>query len=291
MGVVVYTLDSFTKDNHGGNPAGVVLEADALSDIQMLQIANQVGFSETAFVHKSDKATFKLRFFTPNSEVELCGHATIAAFSLLRSKGLIGNGVFSQETQAGILGIVVDHDIVYMNQTLPIYYEVLDKAEIADSLNISLNDYLDNLPAQIVSTGLKDAIIPVKSIEILFSIQPDCAKISQLSKKYNAVGFHVFSLETRFGATAHCRNFAPLYDINEESATGTSNGALACYLHTYGVINKKSPSEFVFEQGYSMGKPSEILARLAIKENLINEVQVGGRAIIRNVLEFNHCRI
>lgn len=285
MGAIVYTLDSFTKDNNGGNPAGVVLDADGLSDIQMLNIAKQVGFSETAFVHKSDRATFKVRFFTPNSEVDLCGHATIATFSLLRSKGLIDNGVFLQETKAGILNIVVDHEIVYMNQALPKYYDLLDKLEIAGSLNISSNDCLGNLPVQIVSTGLKDVIVPVKSIGILLSIQPDLGKIAELSKKYNIVGFHVFSLETKFDGTAHCRNFAPLYDINEESATGTSNGALACYLHNYGVINKKYPYDFVFEQGYSMGKPSEILVHLKIEENIINEVQVGGRAIIRDVLK------
>jgi PhzF family phenazine biosynthesis protein len=286
LGVIVYTLYSFAKDNIGGNLAGVVLDADHLSDVQMLNIANQVGFSETAFVHKSNKATFKVRFFTPNSEVDLCGHATIATFSLLRSKGLIGDGIFSQETKAGILNITVGHDNVYMNQILPKYYDILDKAEIADSLNLSLNDFLTNLPAQIVSTGLKDVIVAVKSIKILSSIQPDFEKISELSKKYNVIGYHVFSLETKFGSTAHCRNFAPLYDIKEESATGTSNGALACYLHNYGIINKDQSSELVFEQGYSIGKPSEILVRLKIKKDKISEVLVGGTAIIRDELTF-----
>ncbi|MBU2700124.1 PhzF family phenazine biosynthesis protein [Sporomusaceae bacterium BoRhaA] len=286
MGVIVYTLYSFAKDNKGGNLAGVVLDADHLSDIQMLNIANQVGFSETAFVHKSNKATFKVRFFTPNSEVDLCGHATIATFSLLRNRGLIGSGIFSQETKAGILNITVDHDSVYMNQILPKYYDILDKAEIADSLNLSSNDCLNNLPAQIVSTGLKDVIVAVKSIKILSSIQPDFAKISELSKKYNVIGYHVFSLETKFGSTAHCRNFAPLYDIKEESATGTSNGALACYLHNYGVINKDQSSELLFEQGYSIGKPSEILVRLKIKKDKISEVLVGGTALIRDELTF-----
>lgn len=286
MGVIVYTLYSFAKDNMGGNLAGVVLDADHLSDAQMLNIANQVGFSETAFVHKSNKATFKVRFFTPNSEVDLCGHATIATFSLLRSRGLIGNGIFSQETKAGILNITVDHDNVYMNQILPKYYDILDKAEIADSLNLSSNDFLTNLPAQIVSTGLKDVIVAVKSIKILSSIHPDFEKISELSKKYNIIGYHVFSLETKFGSTAHCRNFAPLYDINEESATGTSNGALACYLYNYGVIIKERSSELVFEQGYSIGKPSEILVRLKIKKDKISEVLVGGTAIIRDEITF-----
>lgn len=286
MGVVVFTVDSFVRDNKGGNPAGVVLDADDLSDIQMQNIAKRVGFSETAFVQKSNKATFKVRFFTPNSEVDLCGHATIATFSLLRSKGLISNGLFSQETKDGILEITVDHDIVYMNQILPKYYDILDKAEIVDSLNLSSNDCLTNLPVQIVSTGLKDVVVPVNSLAILSSIQPDFEKISKLSKKYNVIGYHVFSLETKFRATAQCRNFAPLYDINEESATGTSNGALACYLHNYGVINKNRSSELVFEQGYSMGEPSEIFVRLKIKKDKINEVQVGGTAIIRAELMF-----
>ncbi len=286
MGVVVFAVDSFVKDNKGGNSAGVVLDADDLSDIQMQNIAKQVGFSETAFVHKSNKATFKVRFFTPNSEVDLCGHATIATFSLLRSRWLIGNGLFSQETKAGTLEITVDHDSVYMNQILPKYYDILDKAEIVDSLNLSSNDCLTNLPVQIVSTGLKDVIVSVNDLAILSSIQPDFEKISKLSKKYNVTGYHVFSLETKFGATAHCRNFAPLYDINEESATGTSNGALACYLYNNGVVNKEQSAELVFEQGYSMGKPSEILVRLKIKKDKISEVLVGGTAIIRDELTF-----
>jgi PhzF family phenazine biosynthesis protein len=151
MGVGVFTVDSFVRDNKGGNPAGVVLDADDLSDIQMLNIANLVGFSETAFVHKSNKTTFKVRFFTPNSEVDLCGHATIATFSLLRSRELIGNGIFSQETKAGILNVTVDHDSVYMSQILPKYYAILDKAEVADSLNLSSNDCLTNLPAHLGS--------------------------------------------------------------------------------------------------------------------------------------------
>ena len=283
MGVTVYTVNSFAKDPQGGNPAGVVLEADELSDIQMLNIANQVGFSETAFVQKSDKASFKVRFFTPISEVDLCGHATIAAFTLLRNKKIIGNGTFSQETKAGVLDIAVDNDLVYMDQVLPKYYDLIDKSEIADSLTISLNDCLTNLPTQIVSTGLKDIMMPVKDLNVLFSIQPDLKKIAELSKKYNVIGLHVFCLETKFRATAHCRNFAPLYDIDEESATGSSNGALACYLYKYGVVNKPL-FEFVFEQGYSMGKPSEILARLNIEGDVINRIQVGGRAIIRDEL-------
>ncbi|AIF50752.1 PhzF family phenazine biosynthesis protein [Pelosinus sp. UFO1] len=286
MRVIVYTLNSFAKTKDGGNPAGVVLQADGLSDEEMLDIAQQVGFSETAFVQKSEKANYKVRFFTPNSEVELCGHATIATFALLKNKKMIDDGILCQETKAGILNIDVDHDKIYMNQNTPEYLNIIDKNEITESLNITQNDFISHLPIQIVSTGLKDIMIPVKSLDRLFSIKPDYKKIAALSKRYNIIGFHVFSLETKFDSTAHCRNFAPLYNINEESATGTSNGALACYLYNHGVINQEQSSELVFEQGYSMKKPSEILVRLKIDNNKICEVKVGGTAIIKRKLEF-----
>ncbi len=279
MGMTVYTVDSFVKADKGGNPAGVVLNAESLSTAQMLDIARQAGFSETAFVQKSAKATFKVRFFTPHAEVDLCGHATIAAFALLRSKEIIGNGVFSQETKAGILNIIVDNGLVYMSQALPRYYEILDKAELAASLNISPDDCLIQLPVQIVSTGLKDIMVPVKNLDVLFSIQPDEEKIAELSEKYHVVGFHVFSLETKFGATAHCRNFAPLYNIAEESATGTASGALACYLYNYRVVEQVHSPELVFEQGYSMGKPAEILVRLQVEGDAIQKVWVGGNTM------------
>lgn len=84
MKINAYTLNSFAKTKEGGNPAGVVTNADSLSEEEMRKIAAVLGFSETAFVLKSNAADFKVRFFTPNEEVDLCGHATIATFLLLQ---------------------------------------------------------------------------------------------------------------------------------------------------------------------------------------------------------------
>lgn len=285
MAVTVYTLASFAKTGNGGNPAGVVLAADDLEETKMLRIARIVGFSETAFVQKSDKADYRVRFFTPKVEVHLCGHATIATFALLRRKGIIGDGMFSQETKSGILTVRVEDDLVFMNQTLPKYYDLVDKTEIADSLSILPHDCPQNLPAQIVSTGLRDILLPVNDIHALYSMKPDMKKIAALSKKYDVVGIHAFCLEAKYGGTAQCRNFAPLYGIDEEAATGTSNGALACYLYHCGALNHETPGELIFEQGYSMGKPSEILVRLRVAGGTIHEVLVGGRAIVGDELE------
>lgn len=279
--VEVYTLSSFVKTENGGNPAGVVLNGEGFSENQMQKIAAEVGFSETAFVSKSTKADFKVRFFTPNGEVDLCGHATIAVFSLMAQKGIITKGIYTQETKAGILNVEIrDKNIVMMNQTCPEYYDIIDKKEIAQSLNISEDEIVSELPIQVVSTGVKDIFVPIKGLETLKNIKPDFNQIEELSRKYDVTGYHMFTLETENNSTAHCRNFAPLYDIPEESATGTSNGALSCYLYKYDKIKDDNLENLVFEQGYSMNKPSEILVQLRANGEDIIEVKVGGCAKI-----------
>jgi PhzF family phenazine biosynthesis protein len=280
MKIKAFTLNSFAKSVDGGNPAAVVLNADALSESHMKEIAGIIGFSETAYVMKSDIADFKVRFFTPFEEIELCGHATIATYYLLLSLGIIKPGRYTQETKAGILNVAIKKDkSIIMNQSLPIFYETISKEEIADSLNITTADIIEDLPIQIVSTGVKDIIVPIKNMNVLRTIKPDFKKITDISKKYNTVGYHIFTLESLNGSNAHCRNFAPLYGIPEESATGTSSGALACYLFKYGKISPEMAEHIIFEQGYSMGKPSEIIASLTIENKEISQVLVGGSAL------------
>lgn len=286
MRVKVYTVNSFAKSINGGNPAGVVLNADGLSDVEMKKIAGVVGFSETAFVMKSNLADFMVRFFTPNEEVDFCGHATIAVFHTISSKGYIKSGRYSQETKAGILDVQVMEDLsIMMNQNIPSYHEIIEKQEIADSLNITVGEMLENLPVQIVSTALRDILVPIKSLDILNSINPDFKKVENISSKYNTVGYHIFTLESLNESNAHCRNFAPLYGIPEESATGTSNGALACYLYKYGKLKHDHITNISIEQGYSMERPSEIKIALTTKEKEITEVRVGGIALNLSEIE------
>lgn len=278
MKVKVYTLNAFGKTENGGNPAGVVLNAENLTADMMKRIAKEVGFSETAFISHSELADFKLRFFTPSEEVDLCGHATIASFYLLNHLELISSGNYTQDTLAGVLDIEIKEDgTVYMSQNAPAFYNTIDKSQIARSLNIPLDKISQNLPIEIVSTGLKDIIVPVKTLDDLMSINPDFDKISKISEENNSVGYHVFTLETKFDGVAHSRNFAPLYSIDEESATGTATGALASYLYKHGKISKENAQDLTFEQGYSMGLPSEIKASLNVGNDEIISVKVGGR--------------
>jgi PhzF family phenazine biosynthesis protein len=284
MRIEVNILEVFAEKVGGGNPAGVVLGAEKLSNIEMQEIAKKVGLSETAFVMKSERADFKVQFFTPNNEVDLCGHATIGTFSLLYEIGKIGVGVYTQETKAGILEVEVKEDgKVYMEQLNPKFYEIIGKEEVAKSLGIDVKDIAEELPVEIVSTGLKDILIPIKKLNILNEIKPDFKKIKEISEKYDVVGYHVFSLSNDKKSIGYCRNFAPLYEIDEESATGTSNGALASYLYKYDKL--KALKNLKFNQGYSMEKPSNIYVDLEVTEDKIISVKVGGTALKIKIID------
>jgi phenazine biosynthesis protein PhzF family len=275
---LIYKVTAFSDDINGGNPAGVVLNADSFTESKMLRIAQEVGFSETAFVMNSDLADYRVRFFTPVDEVDLCGHATVAAFNLLRDIGIITTGEYTQETKAGILKLQIFDTYIYMAQNVPMYYDVIDKDEIDGCFESQLSDYISDMPIQIVSTGLKDIMLPVKDLETLFALKPNLNLINDISRKYDVVGIHAFCLETLHNGEAHVRNFAPRYGISEESATGTSNGALSCYLMKY--LKHRFNGKFVIEQGYSMKRPSKIITELRCNSDEIIEVHVGGSAVL-----------
>ena len=267
----IYVTSAFCKNNTGGNKAGVVLEAEGLSYIQKQEIAMELGYSETAFITASDRADFKLQYFTPTEEVPLCGHATRATFSTLMSLNMLNKKQYTIETNSGILAIQIEEDgLIFMEQNRPTYFELLNPEPFTECVEKSFIDC--NLPIQIVSTGLKDIMLPIDSTEHLQAISPDFEQISELSKEKNVVGIHAFALTEESDITAICRNFAPLYGINEESATGTSNCALACYLFKH--FEKKS--RYVFEQGHNMGATSRIIVKIVHHEDIIDAVYVGG---------------
>ncbi len=263
-----------------GNPAGFVdLRGEGLDADKMQAIAKMVGFSETAFIETSKEADFKVRFFTPSDEVDLCGHATIGLFSGMYQLGLIPAGSYQQKTKAGILKVQIGEDAsVLMEQAKPIFGETIVDADVAKSLSLTEDDLSETLPCQAVSTGLLDLLIPVKDLSVLSRIVANDALITEVSKRYGVVGYHVFAIDevSENGIKGQCRNFAPLYAIPEEAATGTSNGALAAYCKAYNIggIGAVLKSTYTFRQGIEMNCPSEIRAQIDEK----GRVWVGGIA-------------
>lgn len=269
--VDVYVAAAFSKDDKGGNKAGVVLGRSELTSVQKVAIAKEMGYSETAFVLDSDKADFKLQYFTPTEEVPLCGHATIAAFSTLKLLNMLDKPDCTIETEAGILNIHIrDDGLILMEQNRPTYLEVLDSDIFTGCIERNFIDH--RFPIQIVSTGLNDVMLPVDSVEHLEQLSPDFEMIANMSKEKEVVGVHAFTIIKESDVTAICRNFAPLYGIDEESATGTASCALACYLFKY---HKQQP-QYIFEQGHNMGEISRIIVNLSYYGSVIDSVFVGG---------------
>lgn len=270
MQIPVYVASGFSKDHKGGNKAGVVLMEKTLTTTQKMAIAKQLGYAETAFISESMIADYKFEYFTPKEEVDLCGHATIASFVILKYLKKLFQTHYTIETNSGVLTVTIKEDIIFMEQTSPMFYDVLSPNELSDCFDIKAIDYRN--PIQIVSTGLKDILIPIKDETQLQALQPNFEKIKEISKDHNVIGMHLYTFNEE---RMICRNFAPLYDINEEAATGTSNGALACYLYQRLGLSKEV---YVFEQGYSLHSPSEIVVKLTTNsENEIEKVYVGGK--------------
>ena len=267
-----YIVDAFTDQLFGGNPAGVaLLDGDTFpNEDLMLKIAAELRYSETAFIRRHSATEFTVRYFTPKAEVELCGHATIASFSLLHRKGL-ASGRCLCHTLAGDLVIETGERVMMQMAQPRIVETVEDIDEIYKALGI--NGYTPTLPMQITYTGLPDFMIQVNDIATLQAMKPDMEAITEITRRYNAVSFHVFAFGND-GYTAHVRDFGPLYGVPEESATGTANAALTYYLQQNGCLGQEA--ECAFLQGEAMGRPSVVATRIQADGNIF----VGGTAAI-----------
>lgn len=294
-----YIVDAFTDVLFGGNPAGVVLlgDADFPEDEVMRKTAAELRYSETAFIKKTGEKEFNIRYFTPAAEVELCGHATIGSFFALADAGLVSfDSAYINNTLAGRLNIALTKDAVLMDMAVPKTMGRLTEKEAIHELYGIMGISEENqgeiltgekagavLLPEMVSTGLPDIMLPVRSERDLAAISPDFPALSKLSERYEVVGVHAFTINSGDGAV-HCRNFAPLYDIDEEAATGTSNGALTYYLYQNGLL--KEGGDNLFIQGEAMNRPSKISSRLTAEAAGIT-IQVGGKAVILATGEIN----
>lgn len=267
-----FIVDAFTDQVFGGNPAGVVLlDGDTFpADELMLKIAAELRYSETAFIRRHSEREFTLRYFTPTAEVELCGHATIASFFLLHHKGL-ASGACLCHTLAGDLHIEAGPRVMMQMAQPRIVKTIEGTEEIYAALGVK--GYRPTMPVQIVYSGLPDIFIPLPDVATLHSLVPNMEAIAAVTKRHEAVSFHPFAFAND-GFTAHVRDFAPLYGVLEESATGTANAALTYYLQQQGCLGAEADCQFV--QGEAMGRPSVVATRITADGN----IYVGGTAVI-----------
>lgn len=277
-------VDAFTDEPLTGNAAGVLPEADGLSATQMGAIAAELGASETAFVLESTAADRRLRFFTPTTEVDLCGHATIATHALLAERDEIEAGEHTLETNVGVLSIeCADDGTVWMTQSSP-SVEILDVDDerLAAALGVdvaTLRDVGADLPVARATTGLPFLVVPINFLSSLGKIDPDPAAIESLAADYDVTGLYVFTFDTlEADSTLHARMFAPSAGVGEDPVTGTASGACGAYLEASGAF-EDPPEEFVFEQGHFLDRGGRVRVRLTTDDDGRKRVRVGGRAV------------
>ena len=282
-------VDAFTEWPLSGNPAGVVLDAKGLTDGQMQTIAREMSLSETAFVLPTTNgdADLQIRWFTPLVEVDLCGHATIAAFHALAEESLYGMSTpgvhrFRLETRSGILPVVVDKQperiMVYLGLNVPRFQRAGQyKLDMLRILNISLDEVESRLP--IVVTDY--LFVPIRRLHTIFSMKPNFFAMSQFLTNRKITGLCVFTTETVERTSAvHSRFFAPSVGINEDPVTGSANGPLGAYLFEQNRVDVRGDTvTLIGEQGDAMGRKGRVTIQLKVQGKEITSLLIGGNAV------------
>ncbi|MFA6086723.1 PhzF family isomerase [Mucilaginibacter sp.] len=288
----IYQVNSFTQVPFAGNPAGVVSNADGLTEKQMQLIARELNNSETAFIFQNEyddpNYDVEVRFFTPTTEVPICGHATIAAHFVRALEHPVPSGNLSyQKTKAGILPVKItgtDGNIrITMTQgqisikPIAVAYQKM----IVHALGLNQDDRSDQCPIQIVSTGHSKVIIGIKSKVTLNKLSPNLEALKQLSAKVGCNGFFVFTLDSDDpGILTHGRMFAPAIGIAEDPVTGNANGPLGAYLVANNIVATNG-KEFSFtgKQGEAIGRPGTMDVKVTISNGSPVRVDITGSAV------------
>ena len=285
-----YQIDAFTQTPFKGNPAGVVTNADGLTDIQMQQIARELNNSETAFIFppRGNDCDGTIRYFTPTTEVPICGHATIAALFAKAGEENIQNGTFRMKTGVGILPVEIQTDDtgvkIWMTQGAfelqpPLPPQISN--ELLSALGLTPEEMDHRCPVQIASTGAGKVMIGIQSRESLNALKPDFPALVRLSKTIGCNGYYVFTFDSENPETlVHGRMFAPAVGINEDPVTGNANGPLGGYLIHNDLVGPQG-EEFRFKavQGEAMGREGMIEVVVGLKNGRPEQIKLAGQAV------------
>ena len=287
MRIEIHVVDAFTQQPDCGNRAGVVLNADSITESDMQSIASFAGFSETAFVLEATDNDHDLvvRYFTPASEVPICGHATVATHYLRAQKLGLTNVVVLAKTGAGVLPVKIDRHgtRIDMTQGRPEFGDILTdgvRDNLMGSLGMDTTELSANLPIQIVSTGHSKVLIPVDSVQTLNRLAPNMSQLTELSQRIGCNGYFPFTVDrSSTQLRTFGRMFAPAIGVEEDSVTGNANGPAGAYLAHYQQIYFHQKFCYEGHQGQSLGKPGIVFVSLTKASDQTLTVQVGGFAV------------
>ena len=287
--VQVHQVDAFTREPFTGNPTGVVLNADALSEAQMLAIARELNNAETAFIlaPDADDHTVRARFFTPRSEAGFVGHATIAAQYVL-SRRHDAPRWQRQKSKAGIVDIEVrgsneERRIAIRRSPPPIGRELNDREPLAvlDALALASESLDSRIPPRIVGAAGTRLLIGVRGPEPLKQLKPDLARLTTLSAQIGAGGYFVFTLVSNpSDHLTEARMFCPALGIAEDPVSGNAHGLLGAYLAGLGLLARNGErARFSGVQGHSLHRPGRVEVELEFAGGELAGVWISGQAV------------
>lgn len=289
--VIVYQIDSFTKEKFKGNPAGVVLNADHLTADEMQLIARELNNSETAFVsgpEGNEDFDYHVRYFTPTTEVPICGHATIGALYAKAIEDKLESCTITINTQVGVLPIDIvrngnDYQITMTQGSFSLSptFEPSIHQNIVQALGLQMEDLDEKCPVQIASTGHSKVMIGIKSRAVLNQLTPNFDDLARLSKEIKCNGYFVFTFDSddRHVLT-YGRMFAPAIGIPEDPVTGNANGPLGGYLIQNKIIEVSDGNfEFIGRQGEALNRIGEIKVEVIVTCHMPETIRITGNAV------------
>jgi PhzF family phenazine biosynthesis protein len=287
--VSISQVDVFTGTPFCGNPAGVVLDAEQLSEEQMRQIAAEMNVAETAFLAPTARpqADYRLRWFTPSGkEVKFCGHATIATVHALTEAGRVRPERAQRivfDTLGGLLPVSVeqrDSIVVWLEPALPTVIPFEESlAPTLRALGLSEEALAGWATASLTSE--RDLLLPIKGLGVLKSLAPDFSALKKVGSDLKIRGFCLTTRETaERESTTHSRFFAPHYGIPEDPVTGSVHASIPVWLWQAGALkSNNSVVHFQAEQGDLIGRLGRLLIELHLSEGHPTRVRVGGSAV------------
>jgi trans-2,3-dihydro-3-hydroxyanthranilate isomerase len=276
----------FAQTKYSGNQLAVITNAGRFTDEKMQNIANEMHFSETAFVQSSKTTNngYNVRIFTPLIEVPFAGHPTLGTAYVIRNfLARNTNERVILNTKAGQIEvtfqIITDNEeLCWMKQIPPTFGQKFSVEIFQDLIGVVASDFDSKYPIQEVSTGLPFIIVPLKTLESVNQVNINQASLAQLAKQVKA-GILVFCPKTYFKENSlNVRVFVDMFGIPEDPATGSGNGCLAAYLSYYQYFGSPKVDAKV-EQGFKIRRPS-ILYLNADKVLGKIEVKVGGKVLL-----------
>lgn len=250
---------AFTDTPGGGNPAGVVLDASTLSEGQMLEIAREVGYSETAFLIRREDGDgqFDVRYFSPEAEVPFCGHATIAAGVALADRH--GPSALAFHVSAGTVTVRTQLDsagltTASLTSVAPHVENASDELvrSALAKLGWQPGELDDELPVRIAYAGARHLILATTTRARLAALDYDFCGLKALMLEHDLTTFDLIWRERP--DVFHARNPFPVGGVYEDPATGAAAAALGGYLRALGLLTP--PQQITIHQGDNMGRPS-----------------------------------